>query len=172
MFPLFWNRCNFFSLASPRQKCSLLLIKTWDYTRVCFSVNKQLFRGRKIPSSKMNKLLKIICFQNGQCKCHCIMKRHRHLTFMEQLLTGHSVHFQTLMPRSVKTNQSPDQHIFHIRNLPGFYSQFSVLVCFQTGQSQLSMSVFFYLLSFHYTLPIFMFPTKCHFLQLKFNLNC
>lgn len=149
-----------------------MLIKTWDCTRVCFSANKQLFRGRKIPSSKMNKVLKIICFQNGQCKCHCIMKCHRHLTFIEQLLTGHCVHFQTLMPRSVKTNQSPDQDISHTRNLPGFYSQFSGLVFFQKSQSQLSMSVYLYLLSFHYTLPISMFPTKCHFLQLKFNLNC
>lgn len=112
---------SFFLLASPMQKNSLMFIKTWDVTRVHFSVNKQLFRGRKIPSSKMNKVLKTVSFQNGQHKCHCIMKRHRHLTFMEQLLTGHCVHFRTLMPRSVKTNQSPDQHIFNTRKLSGFY---------------------------------------------------
>lgn len=115
---------SFFLLASPMQKNSLMFIKTWDVTRVHFSVNKQLFRGRKIPSSKMNKVLKTISFQNGQHKCHCIMKRHRHLTFMEQLLTGHCVHFQTLMPRSVKTNQNPDQHIFNTRKLSGFYHNF------------------------------------------------
>lgn len=121
---IFLKPLSLFLLANPIQKNSLMFIKTWDVTRVHFSVNKQLFRGRKIPSSKMNKVLKTICFQNGQCKCHCIMKRHRHLTFMEQLLTGHCVHFQTLMPRSVKTSQSPDQHIFNMRNLPGFYHNF------------------------------------------------
>lgn len=106
------------------QKNSFMFIKTQDITRVHFSVNKQLFRETKIPSSKMNKLLKTICFQNSQRQCHCIMKRHRHLTFMEQLLTGHCVHLQTLMPRSVKTNQSPDQHILNTKILPGFYHNF------------------------------------------------
>lgn len=120
----FLKPLSFFLLASAVQKNSVMFIKTWDATRVRFSVNKQLFRGRKIPSSKMNKGLKTICFPNGQCKCHCIMKRHRHLTFMEQLLTGHCVSFQTLMPRSVKTKQSPDQHVFNTRNLPGFYHNF------------------------------------------------
>lgn len=120
----FLKSLSFFLLAGPVQKNSLTFIKASDVTRVHLSVNKQLFRGRKIPSSKMNKFLKTICFRNGQHKCHCIMKRHRHLTFMEQLLTGHCVHFQTLMPRSVKTNQSPDQHIFNRRNLPGFYHNF------------------------------------------------
>lgn len=121
---LFLKPLSFFLLANSTQKNWLMFVKIWDVTRVHISVNKQLFRGRKIPSPKMNKVLETICFQNGPCKCRCIMKRHRHLTFMEQLLTGHRVHFQTLMPRSVKTNQSPDQHIFNMRKLAGFYHGF------------------------------------------------
>lgn len=134
LFPLSWNLCHFFFwpiLSRKTHSCSLRLgmspecsLRLGMSPECTFLWINSCSGEEKIPSSKMNKVLKTICFQNGQCKCHCIMKRHRHLTFMEQLLTGHCVHFQTLMPRSVKTSQSPDQHIFNMTNLPGFYHNF------------------------------------------------
>lgn len=124
LFPFFWNICRIFFwrvLFRKSHSCSLRLGMSPECT---FRWINSCSGKEKYSDLKWTKFLRRYAFKNGQRKCHCIMKRHRHLTFMEHLLTGHCVHFQTLMPRSVKTNWSPDQHIFNTRNLPGFYQDF------------------------------------------------
>lgn len=111
LFPFFWNICRIFFwrvLFRKSHSCSLRLGMSPECT---FRWINSCSGKEKYSDLKWAKFLRRYAFKNGQRKCHCIMKRHRHLTFMEQLLTGHCVRFQTLMPRSVKTNRSSDQHI-------------------------------------------------------------